>query len=84
MGTNIMAYMMGFPEHLTKLGGETMEKNNSGKMVAIVALIVAVVALSVGFAAFADDLYINGTATASASGNAFDDLVNENDLFLVL
>lgn len=67
-----MAYIMGFPEHLTKLGGETMEKNNNGKMVAIVALVVAVVALSVGFAAFADDLYINGTATVEANGNAFD------------
>ena len=57
-----------------------MEKNNSGKMVAIVALVVAVVALSVGFAAFADDLYINGTATASASGNAFDAQTGTADL----
>ena len=49
-----------------------MEKNNNGKMIAIVALVVAVVALSVGFAAFADDLYINGTAMVEANGNAFD------------
>ena len=49
-----------------------MEKNN-GKIIAIVALVVAVVALSVGFAAFADTLTINGTATAKVSGNPFDD-----------
>ncbi len=35
-------------------------------------MVVAVVALSVGFAAFADDLTIDGTATVNASGNAFD------------
>lgn len=46
-----------------------MEKNNNGKVVAIVALVVAVVALSVGFAAFADQLLINGTAVAKVSNN---------------
>ena len=71
-----MAYMMEFPGHLTKLGGETMEKNNNGKIVAIVALVVAVVALSVGFAAFADDLTINGQATAAAAADPFDDPTN--------
>ena len=55
-----------------------MEKNNNGKLVAIVALVVAVVALSVGFAAFADDLTINGTATANASGSAFDAGANQD------
>ena len=39
-----------------------MEKNNS-KIIAVFALVVAVVALSVGFAAFADDLTISGSAT---------------------
>ena len=39
-----------------------MEKNN-GKIIAVVALVVAVVALSVGFAAFADQLTIDGNAT---------------------
>ena len=48
-----------------------MEKGNNGKVVAIVALVVAVVALSVGFAAFADDLTISGSANVSGA-NAFD------------
>ena len=48
-----------------------MEKNNNGKVVAIVALVVAVVALSVGFAAFADQLTIDGSATVKGA-NAFD------------
>lgn len=39
-----------------------MEKNNS-KIIAVFALVIAVVALSVGFAAFADDLTIAGSAT---------------------
>ena len=56
-----------------------MEKNNNGKMVAIVALVVAVVALSVGFAAFADDLTIDGTATVE-SKNEFDDDTATNGL----
>ena len=49
-----------------------MEKNN-GKVVAIVALVVAVVALSVGFAAFADQLTIAGSATAKVGANPFED-----------
>jgi len=50
-------------------------ENKSGKIIAIVALAVAVVALSVGFAAFADTLTIDGNATAAAntSVNVFDD-----------
>ena len=52
-----------------------MEKNN-GKIIAIVALIVAVVALSVGFAAFADQLTIDGNATVKQGANAFDDQTN--------
>lgn len=51
-------------------------ENKSGKVIAISALIVAVVALSVGFAAFADTLTIDGTATAIANGDAFDDATN--------
>ena len=52
-------------------------ENKSGKIIAIVALAVAVVALSVGFAAFADTLTIDGTATANAtSTNVFDDETN--------
>lgn len=52
-----------------------MEKNN-GKIIAIVALVVAVVALSVGFAAFADQLTIDGQATAESQANPFDDPTN--------
>ena len=49
-----------------------MEKNN-GKVIAIVALLVGVVALSVGFAAFADELTIAGSANAKVGANPFDD-----------
>lgn len=55
-----------------------MEKNN-GKVIAVIALFVAVVALSIGFAAFTDSLTIDGTATARAGGNAFED-TNNNGL----
>lgn len=47
-------------------------ENKSGKVIAISALIVAVVALSIGFAAFADTLTIDGTATVNPNGDAFD------------
>ena len=48
-------------------------ENKSGKIIAIVALAVAVVALSVGFAAFADSLNITGNAIANQSTtNVFD------------
>ena len=52
-----------------------MEKNN-GKIIAIVALVVAVVALSIGFAAFADQLTIDGQAKAAAQADPFDDSTN--------
>ena len=55
-----------------------MEKNN-GKVVAIIALVVAVVALSVGFAAFSDTLTIAGNATASAAANPFDNANNASN-----
>lgn len=47
-------------------------ENKSGKVIAISALVVAVVALSVGFAAFADTLTIDGQATVNPNGDAFD------------
>ena len=56
-----------------------MEKNN-GKVIAIAALLVGVVALAVGFAAFADDLTIAGTATAKVGDNPFDDHTATNGL----
>ena len=52
-----------------------MEKNN-GKIIAIVALVVAVVALSVGFAAFNDALTIENTTANVTAANAFDDGTN--------
>ena len=48
-----------------------MEKNN-GKIIAIVALFVAVVALSIGFAAFTDTLTIEGSATVQKGTDTFD------------
>lgn len=51
-----------------------MEKNN-GKIVAVVALAIAVVALSVGFAAFAATLTIDSNATIAGS-DAFSEHVN--------
>lgn len=51
-------------------------ENKSGKVMAVAALVVAVVALSVGFAAFADTLTIDGTATAASQANPFDDATN--------
>ncbi len=54
-------------------------ENKSGKIIAIVALAIAVVALSVGFAAFADTLTItNASATANASdaSSVFDNVTN--------
>ena len=51
-----------------------MEKNN-GKIVAVVALAIAVVALSVGFAAFAATLTIDSNATIKAN-DAFSENVN--------
>ena len=51
-----------------------MEKNNN-KVIALAALVVAVLALAVGFAAFSDQLTIDGTATVKGA-NAFDDATN--------
>ena len=48
-----------------------MEKND-GKIVAVIALVIAVVALSVGFAAFADQLTISGTATIEKASDTFE------------
>ena len=46
-------------------------ENNNGKVIAIIALVVAVIALSIGFAAFADDLTIEGNAVLEKT-EAFD------------
>ena len=49
------------------------KKSNGGRVTAVFALAVAVLALAVGFSAFTDDLTINGTATATSNVNPFDD-----------
>lgn len=46
-----------------------MEKDRSSKVIAIVALLVAVVGLSVGFAAFTRDLTISSDAAVSPENN---------------
>ncbi len=47
-----------------------MEKNGNGKVIAIIALIVAVVGLSLGFAAYSTYLRVEGAATVQTdSGN---------------
>ena len=48
-----------------------MEKNRSSKVVAIVALFIAVIGLSVGFAAFSNILKIKSSATVQPSGQDF-------------
>lgn len=49
-----------------------MERDRSTKVIAIVALCVAVFGLSVGFAAFSNDLTIQSEATVKPDSNDFD------------
>ena len=49
-----------------------MERDRSAKIIAIVALCVAIVGLSVGFAAFSNELTINSNATVSPNASDFD------------
>lgn len=49
-----------------------MERDRSAKIIAIVALCVAIVGLSIGFAAFSNDLTINSNATVSPNESDFD------------
>lgn len=48
-----------------------MEKNRSAKVLSIIALLVSVVGLSLGFAAFSRTLTINSSATVNPSTNDF-------------
>lgn len=48
-----------------------MEKNRDSKVIAIIALVIAVVGLSVGFAAFTQNLQITPTATVKADSSKF-------------
>lgn len=45
-----------------------MEKDRGGKLIAVIALVVAIVGLSVGFAAFSTTLNISSNATAQVGG----------------
>lgn len=47
-------------------------KNRSFKIVAIAALLVAVIGLSIGYASYTENLKISGTVAARASSNAWD------------
>ena len=49
-----------------------MERDRSAKIIAIVALCVAVAGLSIGFAAFSNDLKIESSAKVSPNQNDFD------------
>lgn len=48
-----------------------MEKNRGSKVIAIVALVVAVVGLSLGFAAFSNTLVISSSATVTPNEDTF-------------
>jgi hypothetical protein len=52
-------------------GGEMMKKNKSSKIIALVALVVAIVSLSIGFAAFSSSLKISSSAKVSPSSSTF-------------
>ena len=49
-----------------------MEKERSSKVIAIVALLVGVVGLSLGFAAFSNSLTISSSAKVEPTGETFD------------
>ncbi len=49
-----------------------MERDRSAKIIAIVALCIAIVGLSIGFAAFSNNLTIKSNATVSPNPNDFD------------
>ena len=60
-------------------GGEFMEKDRGGKVIAIVALLVGVVGLTIGFAAFSNTLTIQSSAEVNPDDTALNvDFSNEN------
>lgn len=62
---NIAEYMLG------KDRKRKMEKNRSSKIIAVVALIIAVFGLTLGFAAFSTTLTISSSATVTPSSENF-------------
>lgn len=59
-----------------------MEKDRSSKVIAIVALLVAVVGLSVGFAAFSSTLTISSSANVTPNADTFKVVFSSNDTTL--
>lgn len=59
-----------------------MEKDRSSKVIAIVALLVAVVGLSVGFAAFSSTLTISSSANVTPNSDTFKVVFSSNDTTL--
>ena len=59
-------------------GGEIMEKDRSVKVIAVLALVVAVVGLSLGFAAFTSTLTISPAATVVPEDNMYVIFSNQN------
>lgn len=53
-------------------GGEIMEKERGSKVIAIVALLIAVVGLSIGFAAYSSTLVISNTSATVGAANETD------------
>ena len=51
---------------------ENMERDHSAKIIAIVSLCVAIVGLSIGFAAFSNNLTIKSNATVTPNASDFD------------
>lgn len=56
-----------------------MEKNRGSKVIAIVGLVVAVAALSIGFAAFTQNLTISSSAKVTPSDNVLKVLFSSSD-----
>ena len=49
-----------------------MEKSNSGKIIAVIALVIGVIGLSIGFAAYTSVLNISANANVEVDGAAWD------------
>ena len=54
-----------------KMGGEIVEKDRGSKVIAVVALCIAVVGVTLGFAAFSNTLNIKPSANVTPTGDTF-------------
>ena len=59
-------------------GGEKMEKDKTSKIIAIIALLIAVVGLSVGFASFSTTLKISSSANVTPNSDTFKVVFSSN------